>query len=234
MRQILGLVMLLLSMGCAVVDSSSVDQKEIYSHYAVHYDPEEGVLRFTASFTVGKGIGTAVALKDPSLVALDGMTLREERDIFGQVIYVHEIAHPSSSDLSRAYTFRYVNHEGESHENFVSFLRAARVESSPTLPLRDGARVSWFADGGLTSSEELAITLRSTESGRESASVSVYGSKPASGTAYFTADSLHRVGPGYARLSLCRSRTASANGNAIGGAIRMRRCTSPSYVNVVP
>jgi hypothetical protein len=116
----------------------------------------------------------------------------------------------------------------------VNFVRDVNAHHSAPISIRDGADVSWSADGGLGASEDLTITLRSTEPDRESAIVSVYGPRGVSGSARFYTTALQRLGPGYAHLSICRSRSTAAAGNAIGGAMRMRRCNYPSYVTVVP
>jgi len=145
----LGLTMTLAS--CESESSENVNQDRIYTDYSLVYDKGEDKTYVRAAFKFGSATGTALQLKDPSVVTVDGETMT-----FYPLLNYYEKQYAGQRGQA---TFTYKDGAGKTYVNTVSDLQPAEFPASFTALSKTSAYTLTWDGPPLRTPEVLDVLL---------------------------------------------------------------------------
>jgi len=215
--------------GCAVVNSSQVDQSTVHQGYEARYESGENKLHLEARFYVGGSTGTMLLLDGTSQVAAEGQKMNQTTSIFNEVIYARVLGSPG--DLNRAFTFVYTNNDGRNFANVIRLPRgiAFGTGAGQSARLGSGHSFRWEAADAVQSGERLTLTVWSSQAMlmRDDSRGGM------TGEILLSAGDVTSLGAGMARAKLCReNRSTLSDATDRGGSLEASYCTGEQKFTV--
>lgn len=220
--------------GCAQVPSSSVNQSDVYTSYSANYDDTSKSLTATATFFVGGGTGTYVALDGGSSVYFNSTLLTSSTDLANQIDYENTWKNLFPSPAGSTYSFVYTDNNGKVYTNTISIPILPQVQyPSTTVCASTGIPVNWATTTPVGSDTLSFVLNRQDGSGGGSQEIYDLSSQATSGNYTIVATTFQELGAGSYQVQLCRGNNPQLqSAPAAGGGISATSCTAITTINV--
>jgi hypothetical protein len=198
------LAVVVLAVGCTVVDSSQVSPDTVYMNWSGQYDEDQGRMHWKATYSVGGSDGTYLELTGQSDSRVNGQSMVVDHDsIFNTVDYEWSRVFPNPTAPEGTYTITYVDTEGNGYVNSVEMPPRPVIDpqQNQTVSLSAASYfVNWETalDVGISDSIEATLSMSDV-----TVIADDYDPVGASGGLRFTRDQLSQLRPGTARLQVC-------------------------------
>src|SRR6185503_9892272 len=206
-RALLALAVVVLVVGCSIVDSDQVSPDTVYMSWWGQYNEEQARMEWTATYFVGGSDGTYLELTGRSGSTVNGDDMMPNHGILNTIDYEWSRVFPQASSPQQSYTLDYTDTAGKTYSN------SADLPPRPTVDPQQNTRVSlsgssydasWRTADSVGGRDRLQATISMT-----GVTVTSYDDDPAgaSGRLRFTRDQLAQLKPGNARLQICVTRS---------------------------
>jgi opacity protein-like surface antigen len=207
-RALLALVVVVLVVGCSIVDSDQVSPDTVYMSWWGQYSEDQARMEWSATYMVGGGYCTYLELTGRSNSTVNGESMAPHHGILNTIDYEWSRVFAQASSPQQTYVLQYTDTAGKAYSNTVSLPPRPWVDSAQNTNVSLSSKnydVKWDTASSVGGSDTLQATISMT-----GVTVTAYEDDPAgaSGKLRFKKEQLSQLKPGSARLRICVTRSS--------------------------
>jgi hypothetical protein len=225
-RALLALTVVVLVVGCTIVDSDQVSPDTVYMSWWGQYSEDQARMEWTATYFVGGSDGTYLELTGRSDSTVNGDGMLANHGILNTIDYEWSRVFPQASSPQLTYDLAYTDTAGKVYTN------TAVLPPRPSVDPKQDMKVSlsgsyydvyWKTTSGVSGRDSIQATISET-----GVTITAYDDDPAgaSGRLRFDRNQLAQLKPGNGRLMICVSQSSGmAESPPRGGNLSVSYCS---------